>query len=249
MGLVDEAAAAAVNKGMELFAYSIGDSMVNLNGNGTLNATARQEAPGMIFKMISYTVDPFQMQFVKDWWGTSLVFFVVIAALYILAGGGFALLQTLAPETARSISWLENGTGNAFEVKKWMNNILLSLVFPFLTYFGLYTILQMCYVVTALVTQQALNAVPPTAENMITYLFMALTFLVLSVVMSIRSIVIVLFCAGGLMLAALYLIPSLQTLVKHIFTYFLLLVCLFHPSRLRLSRFKLRYTSRLWFCS
>jgi hypothetical protein len=32
------------------------------------------------------------------------------------------------------------------------------------------------------------------------------------------------FCAGGLMLAALYLIPSLQSLVKHIFTYFLLLV-------------------------
>jgi hypothetical protein len=199
--------------------------MINLNGNGTIDNTARQEAPGLIFKMISYTVDPFNLAFVKEWWGTSLIFFVMIAIIYICMGGALALLQSLNPSLMQRLTWLESGIYNDnFEVKKWLSNVVLALLFPFLTYFGLYTILQLCYIVTGLVTQAALNAVPPTAENIIVYLFMAFTYLCLSIIMSIRNIVIVVFCAGGLMLAALYLIPSLQSLVKHIFTYFLLLV-------------------------
>ncbi len=225
MDPVSNAASGAVKEGMNSFFYSIGDSMINLNGNGTIDAAARQETPGLIFNMISYTIDPFTLDFVKSWWGTSLIFFVAVAIMYICMGGGLALIQTLNPSLMQRLTWLESGTYNDnFELKQWLSNVILSLLFPFLTYFGLYIILQLCYVVTALVTQSALNAIPPTAENLIVYLFMAITYLVLSIVMSIRNIVIVLFCAGGLMLAALYLIPSLQSLVKHVFMYFLLLV-------------------------
>jgi hypothetical protein len=224
MGLVDEAAA-AVKKGNEMFAYSIGDSMINLNGNGTLDAATRQETPGLILKMIGYTIDPFTLDFVKTWWGTSLIFFVTIAILYICMGGALALLQSYSPSMMQRLTWLESGTYNDnFELKQWLSNVALSLLFPFITYFGLYIILQLCYIVTALVTQSALNAIPPTAENFVVYLFMAFTYLLLSIIMSIRNIVIVVFCAGGLMLAALYLIPSLQNLVKNIFMYFLLMV-------------------------
>jgi hypothetical protein len=219
MGLVDEAAAAAVNKGLELFSYSIGDSMININGSGTIPPTVRQETPGLIFRMLSFTIDPFKLDFVKTWWGTSLIFFVTVAVVYICMGGALALLQNYNPSLMQRLTWLESGTyTDNFELKKWLSNVALALIFPFLTYFGLYIILQLCYVVTGLVSQTALNAIPPTAENIIVYLFMALTYLLLSIVMSIRNIVIVVFCAGGLMLAALYLIPSLP--------YFLLLVFL-----------------------
>lgn len=225
MSLVDDAAAGAVKAGMDAFTYSIGDSMLNLNGNGSIDAAARQETPGLIFKMLSFTIDPFSLDFVRSWWGTSLIFFVMVAVIYICAGGALALLQTFNPSLMQRLTWLESGTySDNFELKKWLSNIALALIFPFLTYFGLYIILQLCYVVTELLTQSALNAIPPTAENIVAYLFMALTFLVLSIIMSIRNIVIVVFCAGGLMLAALYLIPSLQGLVKNIFMYFLLLV-------------------------
>lgn len=225
MDPVSNAAAGAVQQGINGWFYSIGDSMINLNGNGTIDQAARQETPGLIFNMISYTIDPFTLDFVKSWWGTSLIFFVAVAIMYICAGGGVALIQTLNPSLMQRLTWLESGTyTDNFELKQWLSNTALALIFPFLTYFGLYIILQLCYVVTGLVTQTALNAVPPTAENIIVYLFMALTYLLLSIVMSIRNIVIVLFVSGGLMLAALYLIPSFQNLVKHIFMYFLLLV-------------------------
>lgn len=226
-GIVDDAAAASVKKGLDIFFYSIGDSMINLNSSGTLDGAARQETPGLIFNMISYTVDPFALNFVKEWWRTSLIFFVTVAIMYICMGGALALLQNYHPSVLQRLNWIESGIySDNFELKQWLSNVVLALLFPFLTYFGLYAILQLCYVVTGLVTQTALNAVPPTAENLIVYLFMAITYLLLSIIMSIRNIVIVLFCAGGLMLAALYLLPSLQNLVKHIFMYFLLLVFL-----------------------
>jgi hypothetical protein len=222
---VDQAAAHAVQAGINGWIYSIGDSMINLNGNGTIDAAARQETPGLIFRMLSFTIDPFTLNFVKDWWSTSLIFFVTVAILYICMGGALALLQTYNPSLMQRLAWLESGTyTDNFELKKWLSNVALSLLFPFITYFGLYIILQLCYIVTGLVAQSALNAIPPTAENIVVYLLMALTYLLLSIIMSIRNIVIVLFCAGGLMLAALYLIPSLQNLVKNIFMYFLLMV-------------------------
>jgi len=223
MGAVDEVAAAAVKRGADLFTYSIGDSMIDLSGNGTV--VNRAETSSLIVNMLSYTVDPFTLDFVKDWWGTSLIFFVVIAIMYICAGGGFALLSTLSPSLMQQLSWLDSGRYSSnFEIKQWISNVALAILFPLLTYFGLYTILQLCYVVTALLSTTALTMIPATPENIVVYLCMAITYLLLSIIMSIRNIVIVVFCAGGLMLAALYLIPSLQNLVRHIFMYFLLLV-------------------------
>lgn len=222
MGIVDEAAASAVKAGMDMFAYSIGDSMINLNGNGTV--VNRQETPNLILSMLSYTVDPFSMDFVKNWWGTSLVFFVMVAILYICVGGGFALLSTHSPELAQRISWIDGSSHSNFNIKQWFSNVVLAMVFPLFTYFGLYVILQMSYVITAMLSQAALDALPLTPSNIIVYLFMAATYLFLSILMSIRNIVIVVFCAGGLMLAALYLIPALQGLIKNVFMYFLLLV-------------------------
>jgi hypothetical protein len=223
MGVVDDVAAASVKKGMELFTYTIGDSMTDLSGNGTV--ANRGETPQLIVNMLSLTVDPFSLEFVRDWWGTSLIFFVMVAIAYICAGGGFAILSTISPQTVQRLNWIDGGTyTNHFQIKEWISKIVLTLVFPFLTYFGLYFILQLCYVVTALLATSALDGIPLTPENIVVYSFMALSYLLLSIIMSIRNIVIVVFCAGGLMLAALYLIPALQNLVKNIFMYFLLIV-------------------------
>lgn len=223
MGVVDDVAAASVKKGLEMFTYTIGDSMTDLSGNGTV--ANRGETPGLIVNMLSATIDPFSLAFVRDWWGTSLIFFVMIGIAYICMGGGFALLFTISPQTVQRMNWIGGGTyTNQFQIKEWISKVILTLIFPFLTYFGLYFILQLCYVLSALLATSALNEIPLTPENIVVYFFMALSYLLLSIIMSIRNIVIVVFCAGGLMLAGLYLIPALQNLVKNIFMYFLLLV-------------------------
>src|SRR4030066_232373 len=46
-----------VGAGMQIFANSIGDSMISMGtGNSTVD---RAETPSLIFKMITYTVDPY----------------------------------------------------------------------------------------------------------------------------------------------------------------------------------------------
>jgi len=46
-----------VRDGLEMFANSIGDSMISLGtGNSTVD---RAETPSLIFRMITYTVDPY----------------------------------------------------------------------------------------------------------------------------------------------------------------------------------------------
>ncbi len=216
------ATAEAVNQGGQRLAYFFGDSMMSLNSNSAPNHT---DAPSAIVGMISYTPDPFSFDFVKEWWGISLIIFVVIALAYIMAGGGFALLSQAYPSMARRLAWLESGTyQNNFRLKPWLHSIVLALLFPIVTYFGLSMILQLSYVLTALVTSATLQAIPPTVDNIVVYIFMAVIYLLLSIIIGIRDIIIILFCAGGLILAALYLIPSLQRLVKSIFVYFLGLV-------------------------
>lgn len=215
-----------VKEGLNSFIYSLGDSMMNLQSNGSTNVIDRQASNGMIFNMLSYNLDPFSMPWVQQWWQTSLVFFVVIAILYICFGGAMALLQTINPSIMQRLAWLENGIGGNFRLKEWMSNVVLSLVSPFLTYFGLYAILQLSYVVTALVSEQLITSLPPTAENIVTYVFLAFTFMLLSIIMAIRSIIIVVFCASGLMIASLYILPSLKNIILHIFYYFILMVFL-----------------------
>jgi hypothetical protein len=102
--------------------------------------------------------------------------------------------------------------------------MVLGLLFPVITLFGVYVILLINYAVSGLITAKALNAVPPTIDNMIAYFFMALAYLILTIVFALRNIIIVLFAAGSLGIAALYLIPQLQDFVKSIFVYFIIVV-------------------------
>jgi hypothetical protein len=57
--------ASMVSKGFSLFAYSIGDSMIELGtGNQTVN---REEVPDMIFNLLTFSVDPYKFDFVREW--------------------------------------------------------------------------------------------------------------------------------------------------------------------------------------
>src|SRR5659263_15727 len=72
----DSYGAQMVESGMKMFANSIGDSMISMGtGNDTVN---RAETPGLIFRMITYTVDPYTFPWVKKWWNTMLVFYVFV---------------------------------------------------------------------------------------------------------------------------------------------------------------------------
>jgi hypothetical protein len=211
-----------VESGMKLFINSIGDSMISLGtGNETVD---RAETPSLIFKMITYTVDPYTFPWVKKWWNTMLVFYVFVFTVACLGGAALVLIQKMSPDTLQRIAWLLDESSGSFYLNNWLWKMMLGLLFPVVTLFGVYVILLTNYAVSGLITAKALNAVPPTIDNMIAYFFMALAYLILTIVFALRNIIIVLFAAGSLGIAALYLIPQLQDFVKSIFVYFIIVV-------------------------
>jgi len=184
----------------------------------------RAETPGLIFKMITYTVDPYTFPWVKKWWNTMLVFYVFLFTVACIGGATLVLIQKMSPDTLSRIAWLLDENSGSFYLQNWLGKMVLGLLFPVITLFGVYVILLINYAVSGLITAKALNAVPPTIDNMIAYLFMALAYLILAIVFALRNIIIVLFAAGSLGIAALYLIPQLQDFVKSVFVYFIVVV-------------------------
>ena len=211
-----------IESGMKMFANSIGDSMISM-GTGNLTVD-RAETPSLIFKMITYTVDPYTFPWVKKWWNNMLVFYVFVFTVACIGGAALVLIQKMSPDTLSRIAWLLDENASSFYLQNWLGKMVLGLLFPVVTLFGVYVILQINYAVSGLITANALNAVPPTIDNLIAYLFMAFAYLVLTIVFALRNIVIVLFAAGSLGIAALYLIPQLQDFVKSVFVYFIVVV-------------------------
>jgi hypothetical protein len=211
-----------IEAGMKMFANSIGDSMISMGtGNSTVD---RAETPSLIFNMITYTADPYTFPWVKKWWNTMLVFYVFVFTIACIGGATLVLLQKMSPDTLSRIAWLLDDKSASFYYQNWLGKMVLGLLFPVITLFGVYVILLINYAVSGLITANALNSVPPTIDNMIAYFFMALAYLILTIVFALRNIIIVLFAAGSLGIAALYLIPQLQDFVKSVFVYFIIVV-------------------------
>src|SRR5659263_773255 len=92
-----------VEAGMKLFANAIGDSMISPGtGNDTVN---RAETPSLIFKMITYTVDPYTFPWVKKRWNTMLVFYVFVFTIACIGGAALVLIQKMSPDTIHRMAW------------------------------------------------------------------------------------------------------------------------------------------------
>ncbi len=211
-----------VGKGLEIFTDKISQSMISLGGGN--DSVTPGETPGLIFSMLTYTVDPYKFPWVKKWWNTMLVFYVFIFIVSCLGGAALVLLHRMSPDSVSRIAWVLGEQASMMDIRGWLGRMVLGLMFPMLVLFGVYLILLINTAVSGLITANALNAIPPTFNNMIAYFFMALAYLILAVVFALRNIVIVLFAAGSLGIAALYLIPQLQDFVKSIFVYFIIVV-------------------------
>lgn len=213
-----------VKKGFDLFAYGIGDSMISLGtGSQTVNQTNREAVPGMIFQLLTFTIDPYKFSFVQEWQQVMILFFVMLTLLMIMLGGASVLINRTSPELAYRISWLLDSPA-VFDINKWISTIFIAIAFLLVGTFGLYYLLQFEYVVSAIITDHALLTVPPTIDNIIAYLLFAAVYLLLSVVMAIRAIIILLMAAGALGLFALYLIPQTRSFAASAFMYFLVIL-------------------------
>ncbi len=232
-----------IKKGAEAFTYGIGDSMIELgSGNDTVK-DHREDVPGMIFQMLTFTIDPYKFSFVQEWQSVMIVFFIILTLLMIILGGASVLINRHTPDLAYRISWMLDSS-SFFDINKWISTIFTAIAFLLLGVFGFYYLMQFEYVVSAIITEKALLTAPPTIDNMIAYLVFAVVYLLLSVIMAIRTIIILLMAAGFLGLLALFLIPQTRQFAISAFMYFLVILFL-QPTLLFIAAVGLAFISML----
>ncbi len=239
--MTESVGASMVASGMELFGYSIGDQMYQIgSGSGTIN---RADAPGMIFQLLTFTIDPYKFQFVQEWQNVMIIFFVMLTLLTITLGAASVLINRQSPDTAKYISWALNDTA-FFDIHKWLSTIFMAIIFLLLGTFGLYYLMQLEYVVSAIIAEKALLTAPPVIDNMLIYIIFAFVYLLMSVIMAVRTIIILLAAAGFLGLLALFLIPQTRSFATSAFMYFLVILFL-QPTLLFIAAVGLAFISVL----
>lgn len=228
--LPDEAGAYMVQKGLDSFVYGIGDSMISL-ANGGNTSINRTETTNEIMKILTYSIDPYRFEFVQEWQNTMLVFYVFILILILIIGSAIFYQSGKNPELIKKIYYITKNpklvTFNTY--RSLISSGIVLLIFGI---FGIFYILKLEYITNALIVNHALATAPPLMDNMIAYFFMALSYLILSIVMGVRSIIILTFVSGEFGLFALYLLgllvshttESVINFVISLFIYFMVII-------------------------
>jgi len=205
-----------VEKGFELFAYAIGDSMYSLAGqnNTAVNITADQG----FLQLISYSVDPYSFAAVKDWLNISIVLYIFIALIALFLSAALWLWGD--NDLATHLNYLL-GSSQSVGQKQFQNTATLMFILPLFVSFMVYIALETNALISLILGNQNIQVFPMISENFLGYIIMALMYLVMSFVMIARNIIIVLFVAGSLILAGLYLFEAMRDTVISMFFYFL----------------------------
>ncbi len=204
---VDDAGEYMVKRGNDLFVYGIGDSMISL-ANGGNTSINRTEIPDMTMKTLTYSVDPYQFQFVQEWQNTMLVFYVLILILIVIVGAAIAHKSKTNPEIIQRIYWITKNP-KVIALDNYISLIVTGIALLVFGIFGMFYLLKLEYITNALITNHALTTAPSLIDNMIAYFFMSLSYLILSIVMAIRNIIILTVVSGQFGMFALYLIGLL----------------------------------------
>ncbi len=203
----DDAGAYMVQKGMDSFVYGIGDSMISL-ANGGNTSINRTETSDMTMRILTYSVDPYQFQFVQEWQNTMLVFYVLILILIVIVGAAIAHKSKTNPEIIQRIYWITKNP-KVIALDNYISLISTGIALLIFGIFGMFYLLKLEYITSALITNHTLTTAPPLIDNMIAYFFMSLSYLILSIVMAIRNIIILTVISGQFGMFALYLIGLL----------------------------------------
>lgn len=218
----DEAGSYMVKRGNDLFVYGIADSMVSL-ANGGNTTIDRTEIPDMTMKKLSYSFNPYEFQFVQDWQNVMIVFYVMILIIVTIIGAVVAYASKYNPEVIHKIYYITRNP-KAIALDYYISRISIGIALLIFGIFGIKYIMILKYITSALITNHALTTAPPLTDNMIAYFLMSLSYLILSLSISIQDIIILVFVAGTLGIFALYLIEPLINFVISAFLYFIVIL-------------------------
>lgn len=216
-GLVDSASN-AISDGIEDFLISIADDIFGMSFSGYDN-TAGYGTVGYIYNIASYTPDPFKSEITQDFIVYSKSIFISCYPILLLC----AFLAVLV--THYKSDWVAR-FGDAMGVNvNSMSNILAKKAFDGIIvavfmYIFIFFVFKINDILTKTVMISIVDVVSPTADNVVLYFMMAVSYLVMGFFFSARTLVLYLFCGFALLVGFGLLIDYTKDTAIGICAYF-----------------------------
>lgn len=223
-----------ITKGLEGFAYSFGDNIYGITGNNSIR-TNRSETDTMIINLLAWNVDPYSIQEVRDWQDICAAAFIIIGISALIISFIFMQLD---------LHSIDDLVGEGYTQNRIIDTLLVIIVVPIISIFGVWIVLQINYIISLFISNYMIMTIPQTSDNFLIYVFMAIAFILLSIVMFIRAIYIVVFAAVSIVVGVFYGARELRQMVVDYVRAFLAIVFL-QPKLLLIMVFGLVVISKI----
>lgn len=223
-----------ITKGLEGFAYSFGDNLYGITGNSSIR-TNRSETDTMVINLLAWNVDPYSIQEVRDWQDICAAAFIIIGISTLIISFIFMQLD---------LHSIDDLVGEGYTQNRIIDTLLVIIVVPIISIFGVWIVLQINYIISLFISNYMIMTIPQTSDNFLTYVFMAIAFILLSIVMFIRAIYIVVFAAVSIVVGVFYGARELRQMVVDYVRAFLAIVFL-QPKLLLIMVFGLVVISKI----
>lgn len=197
-----------IKGGMDKFIIGIADSLYEQSfrpdGTETFNGTTTEI---WIYKITTYTPDPYQQQTVRDFLGMTIVVAVLYCFIYSMVGLIYVILSMLAPAGADIVDSLLNRS-NAFRttrIKEYFENLLISIGVTGFTNVAMIMLFTFNYFITSffIVSCFEVKSLAPSTDNAILYLMISMFYYALNSAMYARGILLHIFVMASFIIGAL----------------------------------------------
>jgi len=201
---LSDAASTAISNGMENFCISIADNIFDMSFSG-YDDSADNGTVGYIYNIASYTADPMKFDITHDFIAFSKSIFKESYSILLLCAFIAVLLthyKTNALQSLEQITGVKVGSKSNILARKAIDGIIVAVFM----YIFIYFVFTLNNILTKAVMINIIDVVSPSPDNFILYLMMAISYLVMGIFFSLRTLILFLFCGFALIIGFCLLI-------------------------------------------
>jgi len=212
-----------VSDGIDAALVSQGNSIISV-ADASVNQTS---TPGSmaVFHAITASYDPFMNPGVLEVIRNTSIIFIFLFSLFVFGGLGYVMVHQKFPNMGKTIDYtfFEDKPFDMMEYVKSLGAVIVFIVFGFT---AVWTIMLISQVISEMMTVSALDAMMTTPNSGMVFLIMAIAYLILSVFIAIRFLVITIITSLLLILFVLWAFHIIRDVINVIFIYFLTMIFL-----------------------
>ncbi len=199
-------------KGLEGFTYRVGDMIYGVGDGDSRNSTQNR-----ILQIITYNVDPYSYPEIQMWRDYTMMLYVIVSIL---------LLFFVFVVNKIDISVLDEFFGNDYASNRLYSTIFYIVSIPMIAHYGIWVILKLNQVISMVIADYLVLAIPPTANNFIVYILLSITALGLVLVFLVRDIIILITTVLAFLIVIAFFAQDYRTKIKEMLYSFIKIVFL-----------------------